>query len=64
MARGPRQIVVRGQSNRERRISGTRRINWPLRSADFKPHDAVIYGLQIDLPDGMTTFPAELVPLP
>ena len=33
-------------------------------AADFGPHDAVIYGLQIALPDGMTTFPAELVPLP
>jgi hypothetical protein len=27
-------------------------------------HDVVIYGLQIALPDGMTTFPAELIPLP
>jgi hypothetical protein len=33
-------------------------------TADFEPHDAVIYGLQIALPDSMTTFPAELVPLP
>jgi hypothetical protein len=27
-------------------------------------HDVVVYGFQIALPDGMTTFPAELVPLP
>ena len=33
-------------------------------STDFKPHDAVIYGLHIALPEGVTTFPAELVPLP
>jgi len=32
--------------------------------ADLEAHDVVIYGLQIALPDGMTTFPAELVPLP
>jgi Na+/pantothenate symporter len=35
-----------------------------LVTPDFEPHDAVIYGLQIALPDGVTTFPAELVPLP
>jgi hypothetical protein len=33
-------------------------------SANFEPHDAVIYGLHIALPDGVRTFPAELVPLP
>jgi hypothetical protein len=33
-------------------------------SAKFEPHDAVIYGLHIALPDSMKTFPAELVPLP
>ena len=30
----------------------------------YKAHDVVIYDLEIALPDGMTTFPAELVPLP
>ena len=33
-------------------------------SANFEPHDAVIYGLHIALPEGVRTFPAELVPLP
>jgi len=33
-------------------------------SANFEPHDAVVYGLHIALPDGVRTFPAELVPLP
>jgi hypothetical protein len=33
-------------------------------SAYFEPHDAVIYGLHIALPEGVRTFPAELVPLP
>jgi len=33
-------------------------------SANFEPHDAVIYGLHIALPEGVGTFPAELVPLP
>jgi hypothetical protein len=33
-------------------------------SANFKPHDVVIYGLHIALPEGVRTFPAELVPLP
>ena len=33
-------------------------------NADFVAHDAVIYGLQIALPEGVRTFPAELVPLP
>ena len=33
-------------------------------SANFEPHDAVIYGLHIALPEGVNTFPAELVPLP
>jgi hypothetical protein len=33
-------------------------------NANFEAHDVVIYGLQIALPDGMKTFPAELVPLP
>jgi hypothetical protein len=32
--------------------------------ANLEAHDVVIYGLQIALPDGMNTFPAELVPLP
>jgi hypothetical protein len=33
-------------------------------NANFEAHDAVIYGLHIALPDGVRTFPAELVPLP
>jgi hypothetical protein len=33
-------------------------------AAPFGPHDAVIYGLHIALPEGVRTFPAELVPLP
>jgi hypothetical protein len=33
-------------------------------AAPFEPHDAVIYGLHIALPEGVKTFPAELVPLP
>ena len=33
-------------------------------SAEFEPHDAVIYGLHIALPEGVETFPTELVPLP
>ena len=33
-------------------------------SANFEPHDAVIYGLHIALPEGVSTYPAELVPLP
>ena len=33
-------------------------------NANFEPHDAVIYGLHIALPEGVRTFPAELVPLP
>jgi hypothetical protein len=33
-------------------------------AAPFEPHDAVIYGLHIALPEGVRTFPAELVPLP
>jgi len=33
-------------------------------NADFQAHDAVIDGLHIALPDGMKTFPADLVPLP
>jgi hypothetical protein len=32
-------------------------------SAEFEPHDAVIY-LHIALPEGVETFPTELVPLP
>ena len=30
----------------------------------FEPHDAVIYGLHIALPEDVKTYPAELVPLP
>jgi len=33
-------------------------------NANFEAHDAVIYGLHIALPEGVRTFPAELVPLP
>ena len=33
-------------------------------SAYFEPHDAVIYGLHIALPEGVNTYPSELVPLP
>jgi len=33
-------------------------------AAYFEPHDAVIYGLHIALPEGVKTYPAELVPLP
>jgi hypothetical protein len=33
-------------------------------SANFEPHDAVIYGLHIALPEGVSTYPPELVPLP
>jgi hypothetical protein len=33
-------------------------------TANFEPHDAVIYGLHIALPSSMNSFPAELVPLP
>ena len=36
----------------------------PAASASFEPHDAVIYGLHIALPDGVRTYPPELVPLP
>jgi len=32
--------------------------------ANLEAHDVVVYGLQIALPDGMKTVPAELVPLP
>ena len=33
-------------------------------NANFEPHDAVIYGLHIALPDGVSTFSSDLVPLP
>ena len=33
-------------------------------SAYFEPHDAVIYGLHIALPEGVNRYPPELVPLP
>jgi hypothetical protein len=33
-------------------------------NADFQAHDAVIDGLHIALPDGMKTFPPELLPEP
>jgi hypothetical protein len=40
--------------------------NEPVTAAhsNLEAHDVVIYGLQIALPDGMKTFPGELVPLP
>ena len=33
-------------------------------NANFEPHDAVISGLHIALPDGVSTFSSDLVPLP